>query len=93
MSEAQDNNKALARHFLEAVWKQGDLDVVDEILAPDFVDRSLLPGQGSSREEYKRSAAEFYAAFSMPDFTIEDQIDRRGRQGGHQVFDEVHPTG
>jgi predicted ester cyclase len=41
---------------------------------PHFVDRSLLPGQGSSREEYKRSATEFHAAFSNTGFTIEDQI-------------------
>jgi hypothetical protein len=40
----EDKNKALARHLMEMVWKQGDLDAVDEMLAPDFVDRSLLPG-------------------------------------------------
>jgi predicted ester cyclase len=73
MSE-EEKNKALARHLMEAVWKQGDLDVVDEMLTPDFVDHSLLPGQASSREGYKRSAAEFYAAFSFADFTIEAQI-------------------
>src|SRR5215216_5890185 len=59
---------------MEAVWKQGVLDVVDEILTPDFVDHSLLPGQASSREGYKQSAAEFYAAFSFADLTIEAQI-------------------
>jgi predicted ester cyclase len=67
-------NKALARHFLERAWKEGDLDAIDEMLDPDFVDHSLLPGQGSSREEYKRSGTEYHAAFSMADFTIEYQI-------------------
>jgi predicted ester cyclase len=71
---SEEENKALARHLMEAVWKQGALDVVDEILTPDFVDHSLLPGQASSREGYKQSAAEFYAAFSFADFTIEAQI-------------------
>ena len=70
----EEENKTLARHLMEAVWKQGALDVVDEILTPDFVDHSLLPGQASSREGYKQSAAEFYAAFSFADFTIEAQI-------------------
>jgi len=74
VSSEEDKNKALARHLMEMVWKQGDLDAVDEMLAPDFVDRSLLPGQGSSREEYKQSVAEFYAAFAVADFTIEAQI-------------------
>jgi predicted ester cyclase len=71
---AEEENKTLARHLMEAVWKQGALDVVDEILTPDFVDHSLLPGQASSREGYKQSAAEFYAAFSFADLTIEAQI-------------------
>jgi serine phosphatase RsbU (regulator of sigma subunit)/predicted ester cyclase len=71
---SEEENKALARHLMEAVWKQGTLDVVDEMLTPDFVDHSLLPGQASSREGYKQSAAEFYAAFSFADFTIEAQI-------------------
>ena len=31
-----------------------DLDAMDELLAPDFVDHSLLPGQGTTREDYKR---------------------------------------
>jgi predicted ester cyclase len=74
VSSEEEENKALARHFLEAVWKQGDLDAIDEMLAPDFVDHSLLPGQGSSREGYKESGAEFYAAFAIADFAIEDQI-------------------
>ena len=71
---SEEENKALARHLMEAVWKQGALNVVDEILTPDFVDHSLLPGQASSREGYKQSAAEFYAAFTFADFTIEAQI-------------------
>jgi len=74
MTEAEEKNMSLARRFLEAVWHHGDLDAVEEMLAPDFVDHSLLPGQGSSREGYKRSAIEFYGAFSIADFTIEDQI-------------------
>jgi predicted ester cyclase len=67
-------NKALARHFLERAWKEGDLDAIDEMMGPDFVDHSLLPGQGSTREEYKRSGAEYHSAFSMADFTIKYQI-------------------
>jgi predicted ester cyclase len=74
VSSEEEENKALARRFLEAVWKQGDLEAVDEMLAPNFVDHSLLPGQNSSRKGYKESGAEFYAAFAIADFAIEDQI-------------------
>jgi predicted ester cyclase len=70
---AEEKNKALARRFLEAQAK-GDLATLDELMAPDFVDRSVLPGQGSSREDYKRSVSEMLAAFSNISFTIEAQI-------------------
>ena len=52
MSSA-DENKALVRRFLEEQFK-GNLDVIEELLSPDFVDRGLLPGQGPTREDYKR---------------------------------------
>ena len=68
-----EENKALVRRFLEELVK-GNLDVVDELLSPDFVDRSLMPGQGSTREDYKRSVAEYLEAFPITSFTIEEQI-------------------
>jgi len=60
---SEDNNKALARRFLEA-FANGDLDTLDELLAPVFINHSLLPGQGLGREGYIQTAAEKYAAFS-----------------------------
>jgi serine phosphatase RsbU (regulator of sigma subunit)/predicted ester cyclase len=68
-----EENKALVRRFLEEQTK-GNLDVIDELLSPEFVDRSLLRGQGPTREDFKRSVAEILAAFSMISFTIEEQI-------------------
>src|SRR3954466_5180682 len=68
-----EENKALVRRFLEAQAK-GDLETLDELLAPDFADRSLLPGQEPDREGYLRSVAEIIDVFSNVELTIEDQI-------------------
>jgi serine phosphatase RsbU (regulator of sigma subunit) len=68
-----EENKALVRRFLEEQAK-GNLDVIDELLSADFVDRSLVPGQGPTREDFKRSIAEILEAFSIVSFTIEEQI-------------------
>ena len=46
----QEENKIVARRFLEAQAK-GDMETLDELMAPDFVDRSLLPGQKPGRED------------------------------------------
>jgi predicted ester cyclase len=72
-SEAEEN-KALVRRFLEEHMVKGNLDVIDELLSPDFVDRSLMPGQGPTREDYKRSVAELLDAFSTTSSTIEEQV-------------------
>jgi ketosteroid isomerase-like protein len=39
-----EKNKALVCRFLEA-QSTGDLEALDELLALDFVDHGLLPGQ------------------------------------------------
>ena len=66
-------NKAIVRRFLEELDK-GNLDVIDELLSPDFVDRSLMPGQGPTREDFKRSVAEILEGYSATSFTIEEQV-------------------
>jgi hypothetical protein len=43
MSSAEEN-MALARRFLEARGK-ADLDAMEQMMAPDFVDHTLAPGQ------------------------------------------------
>jgi predicted ester cyclase len=70
-SEAEEN-KALVRRFLEALTMR-DLETLDELLAPDFVDHTLLAGQDPSREGYLRAIAEDHAALSDIRTTIEYQ--------------------
>ena len=52
----EENNKALVRRFLEAQAK-ANLNVIDEVLTPHFVDHDRLPGQAPDREGYKRAIA------------------------------------
>jgi serine phosphatase RsbU (regulator of sigma subunit)/ketosteroid isomerase-like protein len=68
-----ENNKALVRRFLEAHAK-GDLDTLEEMLAPDFVDHNLIPGQRPGREGYLQSFTEFHAAYSHTRYVIEKQL-------------------
>ena len=69
---SEDKNKALARRFLEA-FANADLHTLDELLAPEFINHSLLPGQDPGREGYLQSAAEQHAGFSDIRYIIEYQ--------------------
>jgi serine phosphatase RsbU (regulator of sigma subunit)/predicted ester cyclase len=69
---SEQKNKALVRRFVEA-QSTGDLETLDELLAPDFVDHDLLPGQDPGREGYMQGIAEDQAAFSDIRTTIEYQ--------------------
>jgi len=73
MSSVEENNKALVRRFLEEQAKE-NFDVIDELVAPDFVDLSLMPGQEPDREGFKRSVAEINAPFSDINITIDEQV-------------------
>ena len=93
--------KALVRRFYEA-HAEGDLDAMREMMAPDFADRSLHPGQKESdREAYIRGIAEDRATFSDIRFTIDDQIAEgdkvvtryTGRSIRRGEFLGVTPTG
>jgi len=96
-----EENKALVRRFLRAQAK-GDLTALEEMMAPDFVDHSILPGQGHTREDYIRGVAEDRAAFSEARLIIEDQmaegekvITRITTLGTHDrgEFAGIAPTG
>jgi serine phosphatase RsbU (regulator of sigma subunit)/ketosteroid isomerase-like protein len=67
-----EEKKALVRRFVEAQDK-GDLETLDELLAPDFVDHNLLPGQEPGREGFMQGVAEDHAALSYIRNTIEYQ--------------------
>jgi serine phosphatase RsbU (regulator of sigma subunit)/predicted ester cyclase len=70
---SMEENKALVRRFLEA-YAKGDLDTLEEMIAPDFVDHNLMPGQQPGREGYLRALTEYHGAYSDTRYVIEKQL-------------------
>ena len=87
-----EENLALVRRFFEAQGR-GDLEALDEMLALDFVDRSLLPSEDPDREGYKRSVAEDHAAFSELRYIIEDQVATDDKVVTRLTIRRVHDRG
>src|SRR5918997_22910 len=73
MSSEEEKNKALVRRFLEAHAK-GDLGDMEQMLAPDFVDHNLIPGEEPGRDGYLQATAEYHAAYSNNRYVIEKQL-------------------
>lgn len=67
-------NEALARRFIEEVWDKGNLRVLDEVLAPTYVDHNPLPGLPSDREGAKRAVTVFRTAFPDLKNKVEDVV-------------------
>ena len=69
-----EKNKALARLYQEEVWGKGNLDLIDELLAADFVDHSLPAGMDPSFAGAKRAVQGALNAFPDGQWTVEDVI-------------------
>jgi serine phosphatase RsbU (regulator of sigma subunit) len=92
VSSEEEKNKALVRRFWESVAR-GDMDALDELLAPDFVDHSLLDGQEPGREGYKQQVAEQHAALSDIRPIIEDQLAKGDKVVTRITWRSIHDRG
>ena len=70
----EENNKALVRRFVEEVLNGANLDAIDELMAPEYLDHGVPSGRYAGREGHKRSVAKQLAASSDLRFHIEEQI-------------------
>lgn len=61
MSDELAHNKQLVARLYDEVFGQGRLDVADELLSEDYVNRDPLPGMGVAREDLKAIAAQLRA--------------------------------
>ena len=84
------DNKAIFRRFYERAWNLGDLAVIDELLAPDFVNHEVPNAPMPHRDLYKQAIIESRDAFPDTSLIIDDlvaegdQVAARWRmQGAH----------
>src|SRR5438552_5739601 len=73
-----EQNKDVVRRFLEEVWNAGNLDVVDELIAPDYVNHTD-PGQPPGPEGVKPLVTQFRSAFPDVHNAIEDVVAEEDR--------------
>ena len=67
-------NKDFVRHLVDEVQNKHNLDVIEELHSPDFVNRSAFPGIPSNREGTRQVMTAMLASFPDMHVTIHDQI-------------------
>jgi predicted ester cyclase len=95
-----NENKAIMRRALEEVVNQGKLDLIDELVAPNFVDHTPLPGLPPNREGVRQTIKMLREAFPDLHVTSEELVaegdmvvSRQSTRGTHKgEFLGVPPT-
>jgi predicted ester cyclase len=84
------DNKAIVRRFVEEVQNQGNLVVVDELVAPSFVNHTPPSGVPPDQEGIKFLTQMFRAAFPNGAMTIEDMLAEGDRVVTRKTFRGTH---
>lgn len=100
-SVSTEENKAIVRRFVEEVQNGGNIDAVDELCSPEFVNHTAPPGVLPDCEGVKMVTAMFRRVFPDSYITVEDMVaegdkvaTRKAFRGTHRgEFMGVPPTG
>jgi steroid delta-isomerase-like uncharacterized protein len=84
-----EEDKALVRRLVEEGQSQGNIEVVDELLAEDFADHSAFPGVPPDREGAKQLFSALHAAFEDFRAVIHRQVAEGGKVATHKTFHGV----
>ncbi len=68
-----ETNKSLAGRVFEEVLNGHNLDLLDELVTPDYLEHNPLPGQGTGIDGIRDRYSMLFAAFDSR-FTVEDLI-------------------
>jgi steroid delta-isomerase-like uncharacterized protein len=96
-----EENKTIVRRYVEEAWNKGNVDIIDELMAPNYARHIAGPGGALNREGNKQRIAGLRAAFPDIQVTVEDIVAeadkvtiRVSMNGTHQKqFQGIAPTG
>ena len=83
-------NKAVARRFTEELWGGHKAELVDELIAADFVNHNPFPGTDGDREGEKKAVLLHGAAMGDPEGKVEDQIAEGDKVATRWMFVATH---
>lgn len=85
-----DANKRMVRRLIEEAQQGGNLQVIQELLAEDFVDHTPLGGLPPTRDGVSMLFAGMRQAFPDLRVTIEEQIADSEKVATRKTFEGTH---
>lgn len=85
-----EQNKAIVRRLVEDGFNKGNLQILEELSAPDFINHNAPPGFPPTREGWRQATAMFRAAFPDVHVHIEDEIAEGDRVTGRFTAHGTH---
>lgn len=85
-----EQNKSIVRRWIEEGWNRHNLNVIDEVYAPDFVQHEPEPQMVNSREALKQYVGSYLTAFSDLQLSIEDLIAEGDKVAWRFVSNGTH---
>lgn len=100
-AESAQQNKRLVRRLYDEVFVKWNLDVVDELVAPEFIGHEMPPGLPPGPQGFREFYGILRAAFPDVQLTVEDMIAEgdkvvvrwRSRAIHKGAFRGIPPTG
>ncbi len=85
-----EENKAIVRRFW-GVWEEGNIDLVDELLAPDYINHTpASPDQPTGPEGVKGVVAMFRSAIPDLRVVVEDMIAEGDKVAVRYTLEGTH---
>jgi steroid delta-isomerase-like uncharacterized protein len=86
-----EENKALVRRYLDEAVNKGNLDVLDEVMDPNYVNPTIAIGRTpGGRERYKGGVSRERAAFPDLQIRLESVIAEGDLVAYHSVWSGTH---
>jgi steroid delta-isomerase-like uncharacterized protein len=85
-----EKNKALVLRLIDEAQSNGRFDVIDELLADDFVDHTPLPGVPPTRDGIKMLFGYLRSAFPDLRVHVQEQIAEGEKVATRKVFEGTH---
>lgn len=70
---SSQQNRTVAERFIEDVWRQGKIDVIDELFSADYVDHSF-GSHPAGRDDLKQFVAMFRQAFHDLEYELHQML-------------------